>query len=183
MTKRMRGPTQFLTVKRKTWQTQIASTTTGVGGSNAFALSGITSYGDFANVFDMYRINAVRLDFYPRINDVAVSGNTQCPFHYVVDITDVTAPSYPTDILKYGNAKTVQALKPFHIYLKPRAAQPVWQGLSANGYAPAKQGTWVDTKSPGVQHYGVKWFFDTAATGFTMDVMCTYYLQFKGVNA
>lgn len=183
MKRRVRPRNDFLSVKRKTWLPQIQSDVAGKAGSYAFTLSTVPAFSEFTNLFDQYRICAVKLQFFPRVTDVTASGTTnQVPFHYAVDYTDVTPPTSLTDVLQYNNSKTRQALKPFTIYLKPRVAQTIWQGVTAAGYAPGKPSMWLDSKSYGIQHYGLKWFFDTGMTGYTLDCMSTYYVQFKGAN-
>jgi len=184
MKRAVRPRNDFLSVKRKTWLPQINSTSNvSTFGSYAFSLSTVSAYSEFVNLFDQYRICAVRLQFFPRVSEVTGQGlANQVPFHYAVDYTDVTPPSSVGDVLQYNNSKTRQALKPFTIYLKPRVAQTIWQGVSAAGYAPGRPSMWLDSKSYGVQHYGLKWVFDAQISGFSIDVMATYYCQFKGAN-
>jgi len=169
-----------VSIKRTLWAPTIASSTVGTGQSLAFTLNALPSYAEFTSLFEFYRICAVKVTFLPRQTDFATQ--TVSNLWTVIDYNDVTAPTSNTQMQQYSAVKLHSGFKPFTMYLKPRVAMPVWQGLSSSGYAPGKANQWLDCNSPAIQHYGIKMFWDTLQSGTTMDITATYYMQFKGAN-
>lgn len=152
----------------------------GGGREFAFSLNDVTKKEEMINMFEFYRICAVRVRFMPRQTEFTSQVNSN--IIYVRDYNDVNPAANGTELQEYPGARTVTAMKPFSIYLKPRCAQPVWQGLASSGYAIGKPNMWLDTKSPGIQHYGIKLWWYANMTGQTIDVNVTMYTQFKGIK-
>lgn len=168
---------------KRTVEFSIQSNTTinAVYGSRAFFLSDLPVSSDFINLFDQYRIVGVDLHCCPRANiNSTTDGTRYSIFHYAKDFTDVTAPASNQDIYQYSDAKRVNAqnIREFHIKLKPQAAETYWSGLTATGYGAAREGAWINTSSPSVQHYGLKWAWMCNYPTF-IDVYCTFQLEFK----
>lgn len=67
--------------------------------------------------------------------------------------------------------------------VKPVAATAVYQGAVSSGYAPAKPASWIDCKSAGVSHYGLKycWANDCPQTQY-IDTYITYWVEFREPN-
>lgn len=150
--------------------------------SQAFTLNQVSNYSDITSMFEFYRICAVAITFAPRFfgtNTSTQLGN----LHYCIDVNDVTQPSQLSDIQQYPSYKMIPLDKPRTVYLKPRCADTYYQGITASGYGMGAKGAWLDTKSPGVQHYGIKYVVDNAAASTTVaTTYLTLYLQCKGVS-
>jgi len=150
-------------------------------GARAFFLSDLPVSSDFVNLFDQYRIVSVDMHMCPRVSaNLPTSGNSYSVFHYALDYTDVTAPTSNEELYQMSSCKRVNCngSKDFHIKLKPQAAETYWSGLTASGYGAAKEGAWINTSSPSVQHYGVKYAWNcNYAT--QIDVYITFQLEFK----
>lgn len=162
---------------------QIVSGVGNEGGAMMFLLSDLPVASEFINLFDQYRIVSVDVHCIPRVNaNLSTSPGSISIFHYAKDYTDVTAPTSLDTILQYGDAKrvNVNGVKDFHIKLKPQCANTVWSGLTASGYGAAMEGSWINTASKDVQHYGIKYFWQNNYTTATnIDAYITYSLEFK----
>lgn len=168
---------------KRTYEFQIQSNTTVnvVFGSRAFYLSDLPVSSDFINLFDQYRIVSVDMHCIPRANGNLTDAATRSSvFHYAKDFTDVTAPAAVTDLYQYSDCKRVntQNIKDFHIKLKPQAAETYWSGLTASGYGAGREGTWINTSSPSVQHYGLKYAWTCNYPSF-IDCYVTMNMEFK----
>lgn len=148
--------------------------------SASFALNALPAFTDFTNLYDQYRIDKVRLDFYPRATtNLLASVDSYNLFHMAVDHTDITVPTNELDIFQYDNHRTVQPYKPFSLTIKPAPASTYWSGTTASGYGP-RAGAWIDSKSPGVQHYGMKGVWQCNASGsVSIDCKITVWASFK----
>jgi len=185
--KLVRAPRQITYPIKRTIQFNISSNSDpnlGVAlGSRTFALSELPVSSDFTNLFDQYRIMGVSMQCIPNVNSSFVGTPTSYSiFHYAVDETDSTPPASKTELFQVAGRKTVntQGVNQFSIRLKPKASQTYWQGLTASGYGTASSGSWVNTSSPGVQHYGLKWAWDCNSNPATIiAVFCTYMLEFR----
>lgn len=154
--------------------------TTGVLlGSQAFTLNSLPSFNEFTNLFDQYRILKCEVMCYPRQSAAPVAGQNASLFHWAPDHTDVTAPANEADVLQYEGRRTVQAYKPFKMTLSPKPAAAYWQGLTATGYGPVNR-QWIDTKSPAVQHYGIKYIWtNNVSPAVYIDTFTTYWVEFR----
>jgi len=151
-------------------------------GSQTYQLTDLPAYTDFTNLFDQYRIVKVKLDYFPRYTGNMTSTGLYSLLTYAVDSTDVSVPVNKNEVLQYDSYKTVQAYRPFSVTLKPAPSVAMYQSLATTGYGP-KQGSWVDCKSPGVQHYGMKWVFEcNSGTAMGIDVKATYWCEFREPN-
>lgn len=151
-------------------------------GSMSFTLNSLPGYTEFTNLFDQYRIKKVLVQAFPFMTQESDTTTTPARniFHWCVDHTDVTSPAAESDVLQYDNHKTLQAFKPFNMSLTPVAATTVWQGVSSNGYAPAKPASWIDCKSYGVQHYGIKYVWNNNNSNIDyMDFYATFWVEFR----
>ena len=95
-----------------------------------FTLASLQNYTEFTNLFEQYRINAIKLTFIPQVNGcdaeqqasnaaggVAYNSN---PIVYTIIDKDGSATTSTEDaMLQYGNARIIRgAYKPWTIYIK-----------------------------------------------------------------
>lgn len=150
-------------------------------GRSGFSLANVTNYTEFTNLFDMYKINGIKIRFMPRANS-AEAGTNQglVKFFSVVDYDDVSLPTAITDLLQYENVKITNTSRDHMRYFKPKVASAVYQNAVGTGYAP--RSGWIDCSSPTVEHYGIKWALQQLPAGNqSMDIAITYYMAFKHV--
>jgi hypothetical protein len=153
---------------------------------------------ELSAVFDMYRMNAVKMTFRPRYDgfDGSNTTDTTAPgvtnqggtnVHYIVDPGSFLNPSgtYTSanlnNFLENGDVRSATGTKPFSIIYKPTTN-------AATGSGPMKKtGQWLSTQTANdLAQSGVHVFMqDTNLTGTfsqAFDIFVTYYMSFRGVR-
>lgn len=168
--------------------------------SYMFNLGGLPNYTEFTNLFDAYRILAVKITFIPSVssNDAgnvlnATNWGYQPTIWTGVDKNGFswTGATYPTintenAIVQNNNAKIVRnPLKPFSIYIKNPAVElgVVASATLVGGGNRARQ--WIDTDNYSVNHYGafIGGLIPNGTANFSVvyNPIIKYYMQFKNV--
>lgn len=149
-----------------------------------FSLSDLPSVADFTNLYDMYKINRVKVTFIPmQTQNVSLSSVNNAPgyvrFFSAIDYNDDTAPTSVNQIREYETCKWTTIYKPHVRYLKPRIND------SANNYT-VPGNPWISCASPNINYFGLKVAVEaidsTVATTMEMPVEVTYYISFKNVR-
>lgn len=157
-------------------------------GGMSFQLSDLPGNADIVNLFQMYKICAIKVKWIP-VQTMVPSVNTYYdsttslpvayypdirPFRYVVDYTNVATPSVAS-LLEYNNMKEFIPTHTRSIYFKPRIAVATYSGVAFDGYANMKG--WIDTASTTVEHYGIRyaWQFGNGSPAITPQV--TMYIK------
>lgn len=168
------------------------------GGALQFMLAHVANPAELTNLFDQYRIKAVKIDCMLTYNS-AESGITTAAgaaqayrsgvlptMHYTVDFDDNTAPTNIVSVLENSYATSRRMDKPFSIMIKPRAQQIVTNGSSQVAGGLLASNTWLDNAATAVPHYGLKfwvedWPISEVAGTFAIKFIPTYYLEAKNV--
>lgn len=157
----------------------------------AFRLNDINSVASWTSMYDCYRINKVVCEVEFMAN-TAASANGQgslLPTLYMVQDQDSAGPP--------GNLLTIQGQQGVRRYcvgdknrirfgfaLKPRVQNLV--AAPSTSYQVAKPGMWLNCASPGINHFGLKFYFtDVLLPGVSTTETCikfnwTYYISFRG---
>lgn len=157
------------------------STVVDTFGAQYFRLVDIPNYTEFTNLFDMYRIDAVKITFMPRGNSAEVGTNQGLvKFFSVIDYDDITTPTAINDLLQYENLKVTNTAKNHSRTIRPKLAKAMYQTAIGTAYG---AGTgWVDCANPTVPHYGLKWALQQLPAGTqNIDIMLKFYMSFKNV--
>lgn len=165
------------------------------GGAFNFQLANIAVASELTNLFDNYRIKAVKLRFDYSMNSAPTGDGTSTLnlslplMHYCVDNDDDSVPTTVTEVLQNGYSKSVKLDRSFTVTVKPRAEGIVKAaaGIQNGGMAPANQ--WLDTAVSTVKHFGFKfWMVDVTQGGnlggqstWALTVTPTYILELKNV--
>jgi len=134
------------------------------GGWNNIALNirlqDFSNYIQIQNMWEEYRINWVKFHIIPKfssadINIQGPSGTVSRPLMYtVVDNDGGVSIATQSACEAYSTARIVsEPFKKFTLFYKPAAQVLVGTGLAATGARPVT-GSWLDSDSPGVIHYG-----------------------------
>lgn len=168
-----------------------------VRGAFRFCLQQAANIAEITNLFDNYRISKIDLMFNFTNNgqDIQLSpatlptgtGMSAIPImHYCYDPDDNVTPASRTTILENGYCETRQLAKPFTLTLTPRAQQAVVGGTAgAGGVLPLA--TWLDSNSPQIYHYGLKFWIDQFPYNNNVDythaltVTPIFYIEAKNV--
>lgn len=150
----------------------------------------LAEIGAIQELYDYYRIDGIKLEFYPQWN--SASGVNAQPeiglarLTNAVDSNNGFAPATEGDLLQSHNAKSPLFTRVIKKYFK---VQP--QALAAG--APGNPGSmtnpdrtrnwWIQTADPTVPHYGIH-FIATTLSGVVGEtsyrVLATFYMTFKG---
>lgn len=177
------------------WQPNTA-TTTGFWQQYNLSLGSLPNVSEFVNLFDQYKINAIKLQFMPRYSnfDGANTTDTTLPgitnqngnnLHVCYDIQSTTdrvgayGPATLNAFMEQGRIKSYTGVKPVVIYYKPCI---VTENVAKKFKGPA----WLPTLDTSVQHIGPQIFHQdssmTGTFGQSYDIFITMYCQFKNTK-
>lgn len=168
--------------------------------SDGTNLGGLTNLSEYTNLFDQFKIHAIKLTFRPRFVDINlgqytnVTGANFYARPMVAVAYDTSNTIVPTGtwqqatlntLLEQGNVKFYRADREFSIYLKPKVSEQY--GSGAVRYVKPQ---WTDLDSNGqtMGHRGFHFFvynnsWDSNMVSSTIfDIVCTYYISFKNMR-
>lgn len=178
--KGLRQPVQYF--KRFTYNaaTLINNTLNDTPFSAVFRLSDVPNSTEFQNLYDQYKITAIKWKLMVRSSDYA-SGITAPKILSVIDKDDSLAPTNMSEILQYQNLKVSQFGTSHTRYLKPSVGYQLGDLTTLVNMRAVGKG-WIDMANPNVPHYGIKGIITPSSTALAFDLLCTYYLAFKNVR-
>ena len=168
------------------------------GASFNFTLAALPNYTEFTNLFEQYRINAVKLTFIPSADGIdfnqqqsnsSAGGNwaTIPRLYTAIDKDGNAQVASENAVLQYGNHRIIRSpLRPFSIYVKSPCVQVGTANLvTLVGGAP-KSRQWLDCDNYSVQHWGcvvggIVPYTSATSPSIGYQVIATYYMQFKNV--
>lgn len=161
--------------------------TTDVGLASKYELSSAVDYTDLTQLFDRYKIVGIKLKvlYQSNIGDV---GRTALPvLYYAWDGDDNQSPSSAESVTTKAYCKTriLNGNREFSIYFKPRVAKELNQGPFAATGQSSEKAPWVDSNSPSVPHFGMKFWLANFVNGAVdaptalLRIQPTYYLALR----
>jgi hypothetical protein len=167
--------------------TQLFQGTSAVYGALNFSLSSLSGYSNL-NIWDQYRIDAVRVSIVPTANALFttdLSDQVYSELYCVIDYDDSTNLTSLASALKYDNCIVLVPTESLERTFQPRLAVAAYSG-SFTSYANMPP-QWIDTVNNAVQHYGIKYAISPAVAGQTTmqswDVITEYYISFRSLLA
>lgn len=152
-----------------------------------FKLSDLGNSTAFAILFDQYRVNAVRITFYPQYNvyNAATSTIAVPEIYTAIDYNSAVVPSSVSEVDQYTTVKRQMFTRPHSRYLKPKVLYSIQdQGLTAayaNGPKP-----WLEIASPDVPHFAIIGAITASQSSSIVPqlvrVTVTYYVSFRSVR-
>lgn len=174
-----------------------------VGSSNAagiikFQISDLTNWAYYQQLFDLYKITAVKVKLVPKwsTSDVAVPNSSgtaggSLPMLYIAENRDpyVPAPASAADVLNDDQCKILRLTAPMNLYLK----SPKPDITNGGGNIPMQFGVgskyqpWLTTggnsqtvNQENVSHYGFRWWIANGGNyEVDIDVYITYFFSLK----
>lgn len=163
------------------------ATASQIRGAMRFCLEHAANRQDITNLFDNYRIAKIKLMFNFACTDATLTNNQFCMpvINYCYDPDDNGTPADRTSVLENGYAAVKRLDRPFSLTITPRAQQSVVGGGAAGGGL-LPVGNWLDSGSPQIYHYGLKFVIDQfpfLAVDNTVALTITpvFYLEAKNV--
>jgi hypothetical protein len=144
-----------------------------IGGAFEFALPDVSAYTDFTSLFDQYSIEQVDIEFDDVHNtSIGGAGISSLPqICYVPDFDDSAIPGNARAVSEYQRAKVWTFRgdgKPLKVSVQPRVAVPIYNGISAPGYATGTAGMLYNVTTPTMPFYGMKLWFRNLTSGPTI---------------
>lgn len=161
-------------------------------------LTQLPNYTEFTNLFDEYKISAMKITWFSPYNEVTSVNSQQVRLHTATDTDDTALPSSIDTLRQKPSYKDVQLSSAFirngkiSRFFKVRhfIAGAATEGAVGYGNIPASK--WLScTNAPAIQHFGLKWAISCNSSNgslttpddtFTMPVEVTYYMKFRGMT-
>lgn len=144
--------------------------------ANFFSLSQLPDSTDFTNLFDMYRITKIEIEWLPEYTELTdaalVSNAVNVRFNSTIDLTDSLAPAAVSDILQFQQLLTSGITKPHKRVFTPC--------FLMGGLVPCQ--CWLPTSSPAERHYGVKVGVDATGVAMRFRSRVKMYVECANVN-
>lgn len=159
------------------------SNVSGAQGSYVFRLSQLPSVNEFTTLYDMYKINAIKIVFLPQQTQSVSIGsinnaNAAARFFSVLDYNDSSVPTGPDELREYQSCKFTPILRPHRRYFKPRIQD------RGSTYSPGRP--WINCSSPDQEYFAIKYAIEpidsSTTTSMTYTVEAKFYLSFKQVK-
>lgn len=151
-------------------------------GAFNFSLSDLPNYTEFTSLYDMYKINCVKITIIPQQTQSISIGSINNPnasarFFSAIDYNDGSAPTSIDDIRQYQSCKMTPILRTHkRVIFKPKI-------LDTNGFSISP---WMATTTPSANYYGLKYAVEpmesTTTTTMTYTVEAKLYMSFKQVK-
>jgi len=145
-------------------------------------LDNALNHTEFTNLFDQFRIDWVKAQFYLRIDPSAqtAAGASYPKIFWYRDMDDQALVSL-NDIRE--NSKGKRAIlhpnRPVTIWFKPNVLSEIYRTAVSTGYSP-KFNQWIDASVPNLVHYGIKYCIDDLTnTNYKVDLEITYGLSMR----
>jgi len=162
---------------------QAAATT---NNTTYFQLSNLDNSSSFENVWDQYRIDAIRMTCKPQNNAIGLVTNSTTslvPLYCVIDYDNDSNLTTAAAAREYQNCIVLEPGESFTRTFQPRIAMSGYSGAFTS-FANTEP-MWIDCASPSVRHYGIKILVPGATAAQTQlqswDVVYEYYISFKSV--
>lgn len=173
-----------------------SATTSGFWKYYTFNMLSANNFGEFKNIFDEYKVNALKFTFRPNYDTVTGTDTSLAParathyFHTIVDPASTLIPSGTygsgtlNPLLENGKVRTKNGLRPFSVYFKPKCQDQLSGGGTTTRVL---KSPWVKTNEDAVDYRGfhIYWqtnAFDTSVAAPKVDVYVTCYMQFKNIR-
>lgn len=151
-------------------------------GAINFSLNDLPNNTEFTSLYDMYKINCVKLQFLPQQTQSISIGtinnpNASARFFSVIDYNDGTAPTSIDELRQYQSCKMTPILRPHkRVVFKPKI-------LDTNGFSISP---WMSTSTPAANYFGLKYAVEpmdsTSTLSMTYTVEAKLYMSFKQVK-
>lgn len=142
-----------------------------------FSLDDLPDYTDFTNLFDMFRITHIEIDWVPEYTELTdaalVSNAVNVRFNSAIDLTDAAVPLSTAEVLQFQQLVSTGITK-----THKRKWQPTI--VLKNSNIPCF--CWVPTSEANTNHYGLKVAIPPTGVAMTFRSRVKYYVECANVN-
>lgn len=181
-------PTSRLVFHQHAPPVTIAASPTGdVANVFTFSLNGLNGSGTLQQLFDFYRIMAIRVEIRPQntgINIQVPSTTALVPLYCTIDYNDATPPATSASMQEVDNCAILSAGESLTRTFQPRMSSVVRSAAGTDYMSVVPQ--WLNTGSDDVLHFGIKTFVpqvnaaQTAVQSWLVTI--EYYIEFSLVS-
>lgn len=145
-------------------------------------LDNVLNHTEFTNLYDQFRIDWVKAQFYLRIDPGAqVAAGASYPRLYWVRDKDDQALASLNDIREnsLGKRAILHPNRAVTIWFKPNVLSEIYRTAVSTGYSP-KFSQWIDCTTPNLVHYGIKYCIDDLTnTNYKVDLEIQYGVSMR----
>jgi len=153
-----------------------------------FRLNQLPDFTDFTNLYDQYKICAVKVEIIPQfdtntqigVGTVPTASHIMSQNFHIIDYDDAVVPTDINQLMQHQNLKRTPCNRVIKRFLKPKFADRIFSNGIIDGFRPSKG--FIDVQSPGVEHYGLKIAFASNPLTLTYGIRTTYYVACKNVR-
>lgn len=153
-----------------------------------FKFTDMPNSSEFSNLFDLYKINGIKISFVPTATSADANPNATQIFMpnllSVIDQTDSSAPSGINELMQYPNLKRTKLTTTHTRYFRPKVAQDIVGQSATTGYM-SRSWPWTSFGID-VTGFGIKWgldqVFNVGSGGIGVDRYVTFYFSCKNVR-
>jgi hypothetical protein len=154
------------------------SVTVPVFKGESFVLTNLAASAAYLSVFDQYKFDEIEVWIEPVISQssaIALVSN----YATAVDVDDANTPAAFTDVNDHQSAVVSNGEAGHYHHWKPHVATAVYSGaFTSFANEPA---CWIDSASPNVQHYGLKFATNSAtSTAIIYSLTVRARVSFRG---
>lgn len=154
-----------------------------LSGAFGFQLANTLQKDQLVTLYDRYKINGVKLTFYPEWNTNQIQGGGMIPQIKIVHDYDDNSYPTPGDVWA-RQGKIYRLTRPFSVFVRPKVVVPV--GASTGGNM-CIRAPFLDCSNPLTTHFGLKfavrdWYAsgsNSTVSNQTLRVEATYYVTFR----
>jgi hypothetical protein len=150
-----------------------------------FTLGLLPNFVDFVNLFDSYRIRAVKMHFMPAIDQsLSVGAIVNTPVYTVIDRNNILALASPFEAENYQTCQIFDSTKPFYRTFEPSLTTVSTDVFGNTVTTELSNKTFIDTSNTAVKYLGLKLItdFNTNAVAVTIRCRVEVTLDCRSVN-
>jgi hypothetical protein len=146
-----------------------------VDGAQAFQLSQIQGYTSYTAAFDQYRIDQIEVQMTLSSSTSTIVDNFR--WLSVTDYDDISTVSF-NGLLQYANVTDCNRNEAVLRVFQPHIAVSTNSGGSGI-LGKNEPSSWLDSASPSVNHFGVKWALSATSTTVILSMRVRFLLSFR----
>lgn len=145
----------------------------------AFEANQLSNFGNFASLFDQYRVDLLEVWISPRVS--AILGGVDNP-GILISAIDQTDPGTATilQLQEYESALISHGTNGHYRRYKPHVNVSAYAG--GFGEFVNESSPWIDTIFPNVEHYGLKYSITQTSSVYNIDLIVRAHLTFRQVR-
>jgi len=144
-------------------------------GASVFSLDQLPGYTEFTNLFDFYKIKAIKLSFIPTSNVTMQTGNSSTTvantiynnrIFTVIDYNDAGIPSSVNELREYSNCKWSPNNKIHKRYIVPNPLADATDDSTIS----LQNKPWVPSTNYAMDYYAIKWAIENNSAGVGIEL-------------